>query len=109
MIARQRLASAESRLAAFQGCATLTLIGVGGMDDAAESGHGISSGQFHTWRKQFRTGELTGFVPVSVVPDPPVNALLAGKPPSVVDRRCEGSEPASIEVEVQSTPRRCGK
>ena len=29
--------------------------------------HGIRSGQFYTWRKQFRTGELTGFVPVSVV------------------------------------------
>ena len=33
--------------------------------------HGISSGQFYTWRKQFRTGELTGFVPVGVLPDPP--------------------------------------
>jgi transposase-like protein len=27
--------------------------------------HGISSGQLYTWRKQFRRGELTGFVPVS--------------------------------------------
>ncbi len=26
--------------------------------------HGISSGQLYTWRKQFRTGELTGFAPV---------------------------------------------
>jgi transposase len=23
--------------------------------------HGISSGQLYTWRRQFRTGELTGF------------------------------------------------
>jgi transposase len=34
--------------------------------------HGVSSGQFYTWRKQFRTGELTGFVPVSVVAEPPL-------------------------------------
>ena len=33
--------------------------------------HGVSSGQFYTWRKQFRSGELTGFVPVSVVAEPP--------------------------------------
>jgi transposase len=26
--------------------------------------HGISSGQLYTWRRQFRTGELTGFAPV---------------------------------------------
>ncbi len=25
--------------------------------------HGISSGQLYTWRKQFRAGELTGFIP----------------------------------------------
>lgn len=31
--------------------------------------HGISTGQLSTWRKQFRSGELTGFVPVSVVAD----------------------------------------
>jgi transposase len=33
--------------------------------------HGVSSGQFYTWRKQFRSGELTGFVPVSVTAEPP--------------------------------------
>jgi transposase len=32
--------------------------------------HGISSGQLYTWRKQFRRGELTGFVPVSIAPEP---------------------------------------
>jgi len=31
--------------------------------------HGISTGQLSTWRKQFRSGELTGFVPVSVIAD----------------------------------------
>ena len=33
--------------------------------------HGISSGQLYTWRKQFRLGELTGFVPVAVAAEPP--------------------------------------
>jgi len=32
--------------------------------------HGISSGQLYTWRKQFRTGELTGFIPVTVASEP---------------------------------------
>jgi len=27
--------------------------------------HGISSGQLYTWRRQFRTGELTGFAPIT--------------------------------------------
>jgi transposase len=31
--------------------------------------HGISTGQLSTWRKQFRSGELTGFVPVSMIAD----------------------------------------
>ena len=30
--------------------------------------HGISSGQLYTWRRRFRTGELTGFAPVRLVP-----------------------------------------
>lgn len=33
--------------------------------------HGISSGQLYTWRKQFRLGELTGFVPVSIAQEMP--------------------------------------
>src|SRR6516162_10956930 len=37
--------------------------------------HGISSGQLYTWRRQFRTGELTGFAPVMVAP--PVDELPA--------------------------------
>jgi transposase len=41
--------------------------------------HGISSGQFYTWRRQFRSGELTGFVPVSAAPEPP--SLPAPPPP----------------------------
>ena len=35
--------------------------------------HGISSGQLYTWRRQFRTGELTGFAPVALAP--PVGEL----------------------------------
>src|SRR5260370_20245614 len=37
--------------------------------------HGISSGQLCTWRKQFLTGELTGFAPVKVLADAPVEHL----------------------------------
>src|ERR1700735_3687387 len=33
--------------------------------------HGISSGQLYTWRKQFRRGDLTGFVPVSMAQETP--------------------------------------
>jgi transposase len=32
--------------------------------------HRISSGQLYTWRKRFRTGELTGFIRVAVGAEP---------------------------------------
>lgn len=32
--------------------------------------HEVGSGQFYTWRKQFRRDELSGFVPISVVAKP---------------------------------------
>ena len=41
--------------------------------------HGISSGQLYTWRRQFRTGELTGFAPVTLAP--PVGQLAAPSAP----------------------------
>lgn len=58
--------------------------------------YGISTGQLSSWRKQFRQGELTGFVPVSVVPDPalpeptPVPSTLMPEP----------AVPGMIEVEL---------
>ncbi len=42
--------------------------------------HRISSGQLYTWRRQFRTGELTGFAPVTLAP--PVGQLAAPSPPA---------------------------
>src|SRR6266702_3179152 len=42
--------------------------------------HGISSGQLYTWRRQFRTGELTGFAPVTLAS--PVGQLAAPSPPA---------------------------
>jgi transposase len=42
--------------------------------------HGISSGQLYTWRRQFRTGELTGFAPVMV--SPAVGELPAASAPT---------------------------
>lgn len=64
--------------------------------------HGISSGQLYTWRKQFRTGELTGFIPVAVGSEP-----VAQLPPpeTTVDAPPVSSAPHSdglIEVEFPS-------
>jgi transposase len=42
--------------------------------------HGISSGQLYAWRRQFRTGELTGFVPVMMAT--PVGELAAASAPA---------------------------
>ena len=65
--------------------------------------HGISSGQLYTWRRQFRTGELTGFAPVLVAP--PADALPAAavpidpvRPGGEADRLAGGV----IEVELPS-------
>src|SRR6266853_59421 len=41
--------------------------------------HAISSGQLYTSRQQFRTGELTGFAPVTLAQ--PVGQLAAPSPP----------------------------
>ena len=64
--------------------------------------HGISSGQPYTWRRQFRTGELTGFAPITVAP--PVGQL---EPPTASAEPAASSEddqPAvgTIEVELPS-------
>ena len=65
--------------------------------------HGISSGQLYTWRRQFRTGELTGFAPVRLAP--PVEELPSAAmpvdsapPPGEPDRSSDGI----IEVELPS-------
>jgi transposase len=65
--------------------------------------HGISSGQLYTWRRQFRTGELTGFAPVRLAP--PVEELPSAAmpvdpatPPGEPDRCSDGI----IEVELPS-------
>lgn len=57
--------------------------------------HGISTGQLSTWRKQFRSGGLTGFVPVSVVAD----AVLPE--PAVVPEAVEQSPVALGMIEVE--------
>jgi transposase len=64
--------------------------------------HGISSGQLYTWRKQFRTGELTGFIPVAVG-----SAPVAQLPPpeTIDDAPVVSAAPHSdglIEVELPS-------
>lgn len=64
--------------------------------------HGISSGQLYTWRRQFRTGELTGFAPVLVAP--PVDELPAATAPiEPVRPGGDADRPAGvIEVELPS-------
>ena len=65
--------------------------------------HGISSGQLYTWRRQFRTGELTGFAPVRLAP--PVEELpSAAVPVEPVPTLAEPDRPAGgiIEVELPS-------
>lgn len=64
--------------------------------------HGISSGQFYTWRKQFRTGELTGFVPVSVVPEPMMAALPASERAPAASEHRDAPDMSAIEVELPS-------
>jgi len=62
--------------------------------------HGISSGQLYTWRRQFRSGELTGFAPVMV--SPAVGGRPAGSAPSA-SIIPEADRPAGvIEVELPS-------
>ncbi|MBV9824592.1 MAG: transposase [Alphaproteobacteria bacterium] len=65
--------------------------------------HGISSGQLYTWRRQFRTGELTGFAPVLMAPA--VDDLPAATAPiEPVRSGGEVDRPAGgvIEVELPS-------
>lgn len=61
--------------------------------------HGISSGQLYTWRKQFRNGTLTGFMPVSILPDEPV-ALPPPLPAEVLATAPPPSASCVIEVEL---------
>jgi transposase len=65
--------------------------------------HGISSGQLYTWRRQFRSGELTGFAPVRLVP--PVEELpSAAMPIDPATPRPDPDRPSDgmIEVELPS-------
>src|SRR5271156_2824244 len=61
--------------------------------------HGISSGQLYTWRRRFRTGELTGFAPVRLAP--PVEQLaLATAPVDLVPTLAEPDRPTDGIIEV---------
>jgi transposase len=64
--------------------------------------HGISSGQLYAWRRQFRTGELTGFAPVMV--GPPVGQLVAPAASADPAAPSEAARPVGgmIEVELAS-------
>jgi transposase len=57
--------------------------------------HGISSGRYYTWRKQFRSSAVTGFMPVLMEPDIP--ALPA---PAPVEAQPAAFVAGSVEVEL---------
>jgi transposase len=60
--------------------------------------HGISSGQLYTWRRQFRSGELTGFMPVGIAPD--TRELLAAPTPAAA-ATSPAPEPGRGTIEVE--------
>ena len=64
--------------------------------------HRISSGQLYTWRKQFRQGELTGFVPVSIAPALPAPDLFPDPPMAdpVVTSIIEVELPTGVKLRV---------
>jgi transposase len=66
--------------------------------------HGISSGQFYTWRKQFRSGTLTGFVPVSMAADAaalPAPAPFETPPATPLAGHVEVELPNGVKVRVR--------
>ena len=66
--------------------------------------HGISSGQLYTWRRQFRTGELTGFAPVTVA-SPAMGQLasiIADIEPAPASPTVDQPASGAIEVELPS-------
>ena len=64
--------------------------------------HGISSGQLYTWRRQFRTGELTGFAPVMVAPVGELAAASAAADPAPILADADRPAGGVIEVELPS-------
>ena len=66
--------------------------------------HGISSGQLYTWRKQFRNGTLTGFMPVSIVADERV-VLPPPVPAEVLATAAPASAGCVIDVELPTGAR----
>jgi transposase len=66
--------------------------------------YGISTGQLSSWRKQFRSGELTGFVPVSVNADPalpePIAAPVAVLPEPAIGGTVEIELPSGVKLRV---------
>lgn len=65
---------------------------------------GISTGQLSMWRKQFRSGDLTGFVPVSVAADlalpEPASAPVLDEPQPVSTGMIEIELPSGVKLRV---------
>ena len=70
--------------------------------------HGIRSGQLYTWRRQFRTGELTGFTPVtSALPFGELPAVAVPVDPMPTLPEADRPGGGTIEVELFSGVRLC--
>jgi transposase len=54
--------------------------------------HRLPSSLFYTWRKQYRSGELTGFAPVAIVAETP-----AKNPAPLLPRSAPATAPAKLE------------
>jgi transposase len=64
--------------------------------------HGISSGQLYTWRRQFRTGELTGFAPVALAPPEQLAPASPSADPAPTPPEADRAADGMIEVALLS-------
>jgi len=67
--------------------------------------NGNSSGQFYTWRKQFRSGTLTGFMPISMgseVAALPTPAPVEAQPATLIAGHVEVELPNGVKLRVRS-------
>jgi transposase len=66
--------------------------------------HAISRGRLYTWRRQFRTGELTGFAPVTVASPPTgqLASITADVEPAPASPAVDRPAGGAIEVELPS-------
>jgi transposase len=68
---------------------------------AVARSHGIGSGLLYTWRKDFLTTAVTGFVPVHVEVPPPVAPPAAATMKPLVEEAAARARPAPGRIEME--------